>query len=79
MDCSSGECGRHQDLLNSVEPFSLRLPSHAELNILPDAEGFWAAIKGRKVEEHLAWPLTALDEAKLRPHGNDLQHSIDIA
>ncbi len=60
-------------LPNSVQSLSFWFAGDAELDVIPHSKGLWSASQSRKMKKHLPRSLTALDETKLRPHGDDLQ------
>lgn len=60
-------------LPNSVQSLSFWFAGDAELDVIPHSKGLWSASQSRKMKKHLPGSLTALDETKLRPHGDDLQ------
>ena len=69
-------CQRQPTLVglpNSIQPLSFWFAGDAELDIIAHRKSLWSTSQSGEVEEHLPRSLTALDEAKLRPHGDDLQ------
>ena len=75
-DCKLTQHFQKQQIVglpNSVQPLSFWFTSDAELDIIAHSKGLWSASQSRKMKKHLPGSLTALDETKLRPHGDDLQ------